>query len=481
MNNAQYELTEEMSRMKKNSIKWYKNWKFMITSTIIVLALLIGGMSYYQATRFNSQITINDTKVGGLTAEKAVKKLKTAILTNRVYVGKQQILDEEDTKMGFTDDDLPEVKKILKSQWTFFPSFKKKNYLLIPKEADQYRSVTLKKLVEEKLVTMNKSLKAPVNAQAKLEQGQIVISKSENGEQYDIVKLMKDYEKQEFKSEIRLKPVFLQPIKEDSQIVKNEEKKLRELLKQTIDYKVQKKVYSLKASELIKNASVSKDMKITIDPSEIKNKITEINEKQATLNKDIPFKTSSGRVVTVKAQGYGWAIDVDKEAALLQKAFAKGDKSVSATNIYGNGWSNEGIGYENTTNNGIGDTYAEVSISQQRIWLYKNGKMVLSTHVVTGKHITGEDTEKGIWYILYKRTQYTLRGSAVGKSEYAIKVNYWAPFTNSGQGFHDASWRTNWSSNAYLTAGSGGCVNTPPSIMGTVYNYLSTYEPVVIY
>ena len=56
------------------------------------------GMSYYQATHFNSNVTINDTKVGGLSADQAIQKLKTSGLANKVYVDQQQILDEKDTK-----------------------------------------------------------------------------------------------------------------------------------------------------------------------------------------------------------------------------------------------------------------------------------------------------------------------------------------------------------------------------------------------
>ncbi|MED4207236.1 L,D-transpeptidase family protein [Neobacillus mesonae] len=481
MKNAEKEIVEDFDiNQRRSSKKRSKNGKF-ITAGVIILALLIGGVEYYQASRFNSKITINDTNVGGLTADQAIKKLKTSELKNRVYVGDQLILDEEDTQMGFSDKDLSEVKKLLKNQWSFFPSFKAKNYWLIPEEADQYRSQTMKKLVEKKLLSMNKDLKAPVDAKAKLKKGEIIITKSENGEQYDVASLMKDYEKQEYKSDIHLKAVYLQPIKEDSSIVKKEKEKLQELLQQTIEYKVQNKVYSLKANELIQNASVSKKMEVTVDPSGIKEKIAEINDAQSTLDKNFTFKTHSGRVISVKGQGYGWAIDVDKETTLLQGAFENGEKSVSASNIYGHGWSNEGIGYKTTSNNGIGNTYAEVSISEQRIWIYKNGKLAVTTNVVTGKHITGEDTSRGVWYILYKRQQYTLKGTAVGKGDYAVKVNYWAPFTNSGQGFHDASWRTNWSSSAYLTAGSGGCVNTPSNVMQIVYNNLNTYDPVVIY
>ena len=482
MENTVKELVKEDNKQRVIPIKWYKNWKFITTSIIIMIALIMGGISYYQATHFNAHITINGIKVGGLTADQVLEKLKTSVLKNEVYVGEKQILDEKDTKMGFTDEDLPSVHTLLKSQQTFIPSFKEENYTLIPSKPNQDRSQKMKKQVEEILTDMNKSLKASQDAEVHLENGKIVISKSVNGEQYDVASLLKDYEKQEYTSEIHLKPAYIQPIKEDSEILKKEETKLQELLQQTVDYKVQDKVHSLKASDLIKNASVTREMKVTIDTEGIKNKITEINDSQSTLNKDFTFKTHSGSSITVKGQGYGWALDLEKETQVIQEAFTKGETSVSASHISGNGWKNEGYGYDTLTNDGIGDTYAEVSIGEQRVWIYKDGKEVFTSNVVTGNHRTGEDTSKGVWYVLYKRSPYVLEGQRIGSvSGYAVKVNYWVPFTNPGQGFHDAGWRTNWSSNAYLTDGSGGCVNVSPSVMKNLYDNLNVYDPVVVY
>ena len=97
----------------------------------------MGGISYYQATQFNAHITINGIKVGGLTADQVLEKLKTSVLKNEVYVGEKQIFNGKDTKMGFTEEDLPGVNKLLRSQRTFLPSFKEKNYSLIPSKADQ--------------------------------------------------------------------------------------------------------------------------------------------------------------------------------------------------------------------------------------------------------------------------------------------------------------------------------------------------------
>lgn len=110
---------QEIKKQHVNSAKWYANWRFITASIIFIIVLFIVAGSYYQATHFNSQIKINGIKVGGMTADQALKKLQATLLKNVVYVGQQQILDGKDTKMVFTNKDLPDVKKLLKSQRTF--------------------------------------------------------------------------------------------------------------------------------------------------------------------------------------------------------------------------------------------------------------------------------------------------------------------------------------------------------------------------
>jgi hypothetical protein len=475
------QIVEEVDKKTGSSLKRFINWKFSIGS-VVAGALVFGGISLYQTHHFNARITINGINVGELTADQALQKLESSMSKNEVYLGQEKIFDGKDTKIGFTKQDLSGVQKLFTSQRTFFPSLKAENYLLVPREGNyQSQKMEQKEIVNQKLIDMNKSLKATQDAEAHLEQGKIFVSKSINGKDYDIERLLQQYQSQEYNSEIHLNPVYVPPVQENSPIIKKEEQMLQALLQRTVNYKVQNKVYSLKASDLIKQASVTKNMQYTIDSTNIKNELNKINESQSTLNKNFQFKTHSGKVVSVKGQTYGWVLNVGKEAQQIQAAFAKGQSSVVASNVHGNGWYNDAIGFNNTTNNGIGDTYAEVSIAEQRIWLYRNGQMVLTTNVVTGRHDVGEDTHPGVWYILYKRSPYLLKGSEVGLENYRVPVSYWDPFTNDGQGFHDAGWRTNWSSTAYLHQGSGGCVNTPSSAMGSVYKILSVYEPVIVY
>ena len=47
------------------------------------------------------------------------------------------------------------------------------------------------------------------------------------------------------------------------------------------------------------------------------------------------------------------------------------------------------------------------------MWFYKNGKTLVSTDVVTGDISKGHGTPTGVYYILYKTTDYTLTGQAM--------------------------------------------------------------------
>src|SRR5699024_3239709 len=125
-----------------------------------------------------------------------------------------------------------------------------------------------------------------------------------------------------------------------------------------------------------------KHKQLFIKSDDIHQIVKQINKTQSTLNKYFQFKTHNGSVISVKGEGYGWQLDTEKETDNILTSFEKGEKKVAATHIIGHGWNGEGYGYDTTINNGIGNTYVEVSIKEQRIWLYEAGKLVLTTNVV---------------------------------------------------------------------------------------------------
>ena len=266
-------------------------------------------------------------------------------------------------------------------------------------------------------------------------------------------------------------------------------KKLNALKKAELTYKINGKNYQLKAKDLLNDVSYQDNKYRFGDTSKLTEKLTQIDKEVSTLHKSYEFTVPvgnkvKGKTITVENKTWGWGVYVKKACRLILQAFADGKTTFDGTDaIYGVGYSTYAHGY-GKSNHEIGNTYAVVSLKKQEVWLVRKGKLVAHLDdVVTGtmEGSKGDQTPRGVWYIHYKESPSTLRGTNDDGSSYASPVKYWMPFTLSGCGFHDASWRTDWSKKAYLRGGSHGCVNVKPSEIKKVWNNISKNEPVIIY
>lgn len=127
----------------------------------------------------------------------------------------------------------------------------------------------------------------------------------------------------------------------------------------------------------------------------------------------------------------------------------------------------------------VGDSYVEVDISRQHIWMYVNGKCVVDSDCVTG-NAGIHDTPEGYFFLTYKTTNAVLRGYNDNGSKYASPVSYWMPF-NGGIGLHDASWRDSFGGSIYLGNGSHGCVNLPKETAQKIYQNIDKTMPIIVY
>lgn len=266
-------------------------------------------------------------------------------------------------------------------------------------------------------------------------------------------------------------------------------KKLNAIKDAELTYKINGKSYQLKAKELLNDISYQNGKYEFGNTSKLTAKLNQIDKDVSTLHKSYKFTVPSGnkvkgKTITVKNKTWGWGVYVKKARRLILQSFTQGKKTFDGANaIYGLGYSTYAHGY-GKSNHEIGNTYAVVSLKKQEVWLVRKGKLVAHLDdVVTGtmEGSKGDQTPRGVWYIHYKESPSTLRGTNDDGSSYASPVKYWMPFTLSGCGFHDASWRTDWSKKAYLKGGSHGCVNVKPSEIRKVWNNISKNEPVIIY
>lgn len=264
--------------------------------------------------------------------------------------------------------------------------------------------------------------------------------------------------------------------------------KLNQIKNRSVTYTVAGRSYDFKRSEYFKEVSYYDNKYHYAEPTALKEKIKSINDKVSTFHNKYDFKLPSGSTIKVKNESYGWAINTKYLIPAIEKAISEGKSKINGRDyIYGLGYSTYGTGY-GMSNNGLGHTYIVVSIKQQKVWFYKNGKNVLTLNdVVTGTATSSDNnksdnaTPTGVWYIEYKESPSTLKGTNDDGTAYSSEVQYWMPFTLSGCGFHDASWRTDWSKTAYLKGGSHGCVNIKPSEIKKVWDVVEQYEPVIVY
>lgn len=456
--------------------------KYWIAGIGALLIIMIAGMTVHQKNHFNKNVTINNVAVGGLTAKQAFEKVKGTSGVTKVCVDNKLVYQTKSMKANFSNNDEQKFNQALKKQFTFFPSHKATNLSIKPDNFDQDALNIAKNKLTNKVQQLNTGRKAPVDAYAVYQNEKVSIVPAVKGNKYDLQNAVNQLNNQAGSTKINITLHKEQPIAANSKTVKNEEKQLNKLKGKKVTYLVQNEKYSLTTNQIITRATYQNG-KYNFDTTALNKQVKKINEKHATLDKPFKFRTHSGAEITTTANGsYGWKISEKKAGNSLTKAIIDGRQEVDGKHdIEGKGYNTAGLGYNVTSNNGIGDTYAEVSLADQRAYFYKDGKCVLATDIVSGTNNEGNKTPKGVWYIMYQQSPSVLRGQNDDGSSYASKVNYWSPFTLTGCGFHDASWRHNWSKTAYLSDGSHGCINMQPSVAGQAFHDLKQNEPVIIY
>lgn len=179
--------------------------------------------------------------------------------------------------------------------------------------------------------------------------------------------------------------------------------------------------------------------------------------------------TDISNIVTVK-------VPIDARAQLNQEAEIEQIKSVlgNSEHIYLKPTYDRTIITEKLT------SYVELDISRQHLWFYLNGTLLLDTDCVTGNVRDNYDTPTGVYFLTNKVRDATLRGYNKDGSKYESPVEYWMPFYR-GYGLHDASWRSTFGGNIYLTSGSHGCVNLPSQKAKQLYENIDYSMPIIIY
>lgn len=263
----------------------------------------------------------------------------------------------------------------------------------------------------------------------------------------------KAYKKPEFTSE--------------SDVLKDAVETLNRYVGTKITYQFGDDTVVLDGTRINKWIKIKKDNTVKIRRNKVEKFVQELHRKYDTVFTNRKFKTAYGDTVTVYGGDYGWWMNTVKETDKLVKLIQKGAVKERTPE-----YRQTAVSYGDKD---YGDTYAEVDLSGQHVFVVKNGKVVFDTACVTGNESHGHATPAGTYGITYKQRNATLRGE-----NYETPVSYWMPF-NGGIGFHDAYWRSRFGGTLYRTGGSHGCVNLPPSSAKKIYSLVEQGTPVICY
>ncbi|WP_288699940.1 L,D-transpeptidase family protein [uncultured Secundilactobacillus sp.] len=242
----------------------------------------------------------------------------------------------------------------------------------------------------------------------------------------------------------------------------------------TLTFKLAGKAHPV-STKRVASWLTTKNGQLALKTSAVTKYVSALSKKYGTVSKTRRFKTTNSGTVAVPAGLYGWSIKVAATVKRLKPAVLTTMRTQNVTQtptIQGTGYHKNGAD--------IGKTYVEVSKAKQHMWIYKNGQLVISTAVVTGKPPKGT-TPSGVYVVWSKQRNATLRGLNDDGSKYASKVSYWMPVDNTGVGIHDSPWQPQYGGTWYKSHGSHGCVNTPPAVMKHVFATVALNTPVIIY
>jgi hypothetical protein len=205
----------------------------------------------------------------------------------------------------------------------------------------------------------------------------------------------------------------------------------------------------------------------TLDTDKVNEFVNTLGRTYDTFGRDRTFTTSLGQTITVSGGDYGWWMDRDTTLSELVTAI-ESTSICDMTPVYFGTAAQYG-------SQDYGTSYVEVDLDHQHVYVYENGSLVIDTDCVSGKATNDRVTPTGTFGITYKERDATLTGQ-----NYSSDVKYWMPFYGN-VGLHDASWRSSFGSDIYVTNGSHGCINLPPDAAAVIFEHVEKGEAVIVY
>lgn len=241
-------------------------------------------------------------------------------------------------------------------------------------------------------------------------------------------------------------------------------RQLNTSLQTVITYQVGKTTQILDAEIFQPWFLIDEEMQFSLDEEALNAYVKSLASAYNTSYKTKKLMTSYGVEVTLSNGDYGWMVDRQAEREAITESIKKGEQITRDLNYSMTANSHEGNDY--------GNSYVEINLTAQHLFLYVDGALIVESDFVSGNVSRGYDTPTGAFPVTYKERNAMLNGET--------HVSYWMPFAGN-VGMHDATWRRAFGGNIYQTNGSHGCINLPYDAAKTIYEHITAGFPVLVY
>lgn len=478
----------EVPKEHKSLKELLRNTKFLLGSLVAILVLIIYcSVAYNYREAFFMRTTINGIDCAGMTAKEAEAALKEKVEDYELEItfrdGTKEIISGESINYKYVSDG--SVKKLMDKQLSFLWLF----YLVFPAEHEVPECIEFDRglLAQEYYALQSTAAEknvAPTNAYVTYEGDKFIVVPEDEGNQIDHHAFILEINKVVAASGTQIVAqdydIYARPtVFRDSADLAKECEQLNELAVVSVTYTLANGEYVMDGNEVRNWLKVDEQGNYSITEEEMAQAIEDFVDRLAdevnTIGTERPFKATKQGDITVSGGTYGWKINKKEEIAKLTEEIAN-RAIVTREPCY----SSREV---TADNNGFGDTYIEIDLTNQHLWYYIDGELYVESDFVSGTyHNASRRTPGGIFLLTYKQKDRVLRGEQKedGTYEYESPVSFWMPF-NRGIGLHDASWRGSFGGTIYKYSGSHGCINLPYKKAQAIYSEIDKETPIICF
>lgn len=452
-----------------------KRFILIVSMFFMMVAAVYLAIGLYYSTRFFPGSYVNGVDCSGLTVEEVEEILADSVTDYQLTViergGKEEVIDG--SVIDFSYVSTGAVKELQESQnsfnWTY-TFFHPEDHSMV---VETSYSQELLRMAMEKMDCFNEeNITDPVNAYIK-----------EDGLTYELISEVEGNRLDSEKAfatmcsaidqgagivSLEENDCYVEPeIRDTNEDLVNRYNVLQKYAQMSVTYDFGNEKVELEAAVINSWMTVSEKGEVSFNQERIDDYVAGLAEKYDTYQKNVEFDTSLGETVTIYSNDYGWKLDQETEKTKLLEYLELGEPALREPIWLKVAWAR--------TPTGVGRTYVEIDYTNQRMWYYKDGEMLVDTPIVTGNTSKDMASPVGIFALYYKEEMAILEGE-----DYKTPVDFWMPFYG-GVGIHDAKWRSNFGGTIYQTGGSHGCINTPWANAKIIFENISSGTPVVCY